>query len=447
MPTEIYLVKVGMTMTEGIVDEWYVSDGEQVEAGAPVYRLETEKVNMDVEADVAGIVKHLVAVGTTMEPGDVVGWIYALDESIPEVLPTPTSNPNIASIDAEAETSPPSAEAKPALNERNAPRIKASPAARRLARERNVSLVGVNGSGPGGRILEQDVPAAEPVVGEKGDRPMASPAARRLATELGVDLAQVRGSGPRRRITKEDVEAASATPTAAVASDAGEPVPLRGMRKVIAERMFDSLRTTAQLTIDMEINMDDAVKLRTALLAEWEASDVRVTYTDLVIAASVKSLQSHGYMNTTFVDGGVQSHDAVHVGVAVALEEGLIVPVIHNADALSLQQRAAQAAELAARAREGSLHLDDVNGGTFTVTSLGMYGVDTFTPILNSPQTGILGVGRIYDTVRWENERPARTQCMRLSLTWDHRIVDGAPAAEFLREVKAHLEAPYRLLV
>lgn len=398
MPTEIYLVKVGMTMTEGIVDEWYVADGDAVEQGEPVYRLETEKVNMDIEADVSGIVKHIAQVGETLAPGDVVGWIFAADETIPDELPTPKANPNIVALDESAES---------------------GITATKVVSEEKTSTTRVK----------------------------ASPAARRLAEELNVDLSQVNGSGPGGRITKDDVTNAAEAPSGGSTTEGSVDKSLKGMRKVIADRMYESLQTTAQLTIEMEVCMDDAIKLRTALLDEWESSGIRVTYTDLVVSACVKALQGHPMMNSTLVDGAIHRNPSVHVGIAVALEEGLIVPVIHDADAKSVQECASEAAILAERARAGKLTLDEVNGGTFTVTSLGMYGVDTFTPILNSPQTGILGVGRIYDGVRWVDDHPSRTQNLRLSLTWDHRVIDGAPAAEFLREVRDHLESPYRLLL
>ena len=445
MPTEIYLVKVGMTMTEGVVDEWYIPDGEAVERDQPVYRLETEKVNMDVEADVAGIVKHIVEAGTTLAPGDVVGWIFAADEPIPAVLPAPTSKPDISTVPELTEVQVTPALARAEIPNLAGLRVKASPAAKKLARERNVSLEGVVGTGPAGRIVEKDVPHAS-TAAAKPER-LTSPAARRIAKERDVDLATLRGTGPNGRITKDDVEAAAQRRAEFTGSDGGEGVRLRGMRKVIAERMFESLRTTAQLTIEMEVCVDAAIKLRTALLDEWEKEGIRVTYTDLVIAASVKALVVHPTMNSTLIGDVIRSNDAVHMGVAVALSDGLIVPVIQHANTKSLQERAREAVYLAGRAREGSLTLDEISGGTFTVTSFGMYGVDSFTPILNAPQTGILGVGRIYDSVRWVDEKPIRTQCLRLSLTWDHRVLDGAPAAEFLQAVKGYLEAPYRLVI
>ena len=399
MPAEIYLVKVGMTMHEGTVEEWYVADGERVEAGALLYRLETEKVNLDVDAETTGTVKHLVAEGTTLEPGDVVGYIYADDEAIPDVLPAAKPNRDIATQDDAAVT--PKAETKP-------------------------------------------MPA------RSGKRVAASPVARKLASELGIDLATVTGSGPRGRITKEDVQRASeqaaAGPTP-VSEPAGEAIPLRGMRKTIAERMHASLRDSAQLTMDMEVAMDDAVKLRQGLIDEWQDEGIRATYTDLVIVAAARALKRHPAMNAALVGDAINRFEHVHVGVAVALEDGLIVPVIQDAGQKALKQIAVESAELARRAREGGLGLADVEGGTFTVTSLGMYGVDTFTPILNTPQAGILGVGRIYDGLRWDDDTPRKAAMMRLSLTWDHRVLDGAPAAEFLAAVRGYLEAPFRLLV
>ena len=397
MATEIYLVKVGMTMHEGTVEEWYVPDGTRVETGELLYRLETEKVNLDVDAETPGIVKHLVAEGTTLEPGEVVGFIFADGEPIPDPLPKPKPKPDAAVAEDAA---------KPA---------KAAPRQRKA-----------------------------------GERIAASPAARKLAAEKDIDLAVVEGTGPRCRVTREDVEKAAAAPVpvqqAAEPAKAATSVPLRGMRKTIAERMAASLRESAQLTMDMEVAMDEAVKLRRSLIAEW-GDDVRVTYTDLVLLAATKALGKHPRMNAALVDDAIARFDAVHIGLAVALDEGLIVPVIHNAQAKGLKAIAEASADLAKRARDGALTVDDVEGGTFTVTSLGMFGVDGFTPILNPPQAGILGVGRIYEGVAWDGDTPVKAARMRLSLTWDHRVLDGAPAAEFLATVRDYLQAPYRLLL
>ena len=442
MPTEIYLVKVGMTMHEGTVEEWYVADGQRVEAGAMLYRLETEKVNLDVDAEASGIVRHLAAEGDTLEPGDVVGFIYADGETIPDVLPRPQPKRDIAVAGEEPASTPPP-QAKPAVPGK---RVAASPAARRLARERGVSLEGVVGSGPGGRIVEGDVPEAPPAP-EPPKRIAASPAARKLAAELNVDLATVDGSGPRGRITREDVQAAADAPPAPAQPSAGTATRMSAMRRTIAERMHSSLRDTAQLTMDMEVDVTDLVKLRGNLIDEWADDGIRVTYTDLVLVAAARALIRHPKMNACLADDAITSHDHAHVGMAVALDEGLIVPVIRDAHEKPLREVARESADLAARARAGSLGLDDLSDGTFTVTSLGMYGVDTFTPILNPPQAGILGVGRIYDGTKWQDATPIRTPMLRLSLTWDHRVLDGAPAAEFLSTAREYLEQPYRLLV
>ena len=472
MPTEVYLVKVGMNMTEGVVEEWYIPDGGTVSEGELLYRLETEKVNLDVDAEANGIVKHLVDEGITMEPGDVVGYIYAEGEAIPDVLPGADGS---GSAPATSATSAAGAEVQEELT--LAPteptvtadgRIKASPIAKRLAAERGIHIANLQGTGPGGRIVEADVLAAEfdseaavsstvaPATTDDGAQ-RSSPMARKVARELGVDLDGVQGTGPGGRITKDDVEAAAASSSAPAtpapssvtigASAEDQVIPLRGMRKTIARRMHDSLQEMAQLTMDMDVVMDDAVKLRGQLIDEWQAEGLRPTYTDLVIGAVAKALEKHRPLNATMTDTEIIQHGAINVGMAVALPEGLIVPVVKNANALSIEMLARETARLALAARDGTLTPDDLQSGTFTVTALGMYGVDAFTPIINSPEAGILGVNRIRDDIAWEGDKPVKQQRMRLSLTWDHRVVDGAPAAEFLGSVRDLLEAPYRLLI
>ncbi len=465
MPREIYLVKVGMNMTEGIVEEWCIADGERVEKGALLYRLETEKVNLDVDAEATGIVKHGVGEGVTMKPGDVVGYIYESGETVPDRLP----EAGAASLDEAAPKPSPGAFATVPV-ETAAPttqslvadgRLLASPAARRLAKELQVEITTLNGSGPGGRIVEADVQAAAAVMPEPARALASSPMARKLARESDIDLGRVEGTGPSGRITKEDVErAAAATSQAATPSAASHQptqpattpgldrqIPVRAMRRTIAKRMFESLQTSAQLTMNMDVNMDDAIKLRSQLIEEWQNQGLRPTYTDLVIRASAKALAQHPMVNSVYGESEIRLVGDIHVGMAVALDEGLIVPVIRHADQLSMQQLAEASSRLAIAARAATLTPDDLQGGTFTVSALGMFGVDSFTPIINAPQSAILGVNRIRDGVRWAGATPQKTREMRLSLTWDHRVLDGAPAAQFLGTVRDLLEAPYRLLV
>ena len=456
MPREIYLVKVGMTMTEGMVSEWFIADGAEVKKGEMLYALETEKVNLDVDAEADGTVKHLVEAGVTLEPGDVVGYIFAQGESIPDVLPGATSQPEVVeSAEPVAVESAEPMAVEAAVSEGF---VKASPAAKRLAKELDVNYLALQGTGPGGRIVEADVqsaasgqtasqqPAVAAIQSQSSANIKASPLAKRIAEQRAIDLSQVRGTGPGGRIVQSDVENLGASIAQASGPAAGDMVPVKGMRKTIAQRMHQSLQESAQLTMDMAAVMDDAVKLREQLIREWDGA-ARPTFTDLVIKAAAKALQKHPLMNSQFGGTGIQLLNEIHVGIAVALPEGLVVPVVRHADQLSLKEIAIESARLATSARNGTLGLDDYAGGTFTISALGMFGVDSFTPIINQPQSGILGVNRILDGVAWEGETPIRQKQMNLSLTWDHRVLDGAPAAEFLQTVVEYLSEPYRLLV
>ena len=456
MPREIYLVKVGMTMTEGMVSEWFIADGAEVKKGEMLYALETEKVNLDVDAEADGTVKHLVEAGVTLEPGDVVGYIFAQGESIPDVLPGATSQPEVVeSAEPVAVESAEPMAVEAAVSEGF---VKASPAAKRLAKELDVNYLALQGTGPGGRIVEADVqsaasgqtasqqPAVAAIQSQSSANIKASPLAKRIAEQRAIDLSQVRGTGPGGRIVQSDVENLGASIAQASGPAAGDMVPVKGMRKTIAQRMHQSLQESAQLTMDMAAVMDDAVKLREQLIREWDGA-AKPTFTDLVIKAAAKALQKHPLMNSQFGGTGIQLLNEIHVGIAVALPEGLVVPVVRHADQLSLKEIAIESARLATSARNGTLGLDDYAGGTFTISALGMFGVDSFTPIINQPQSGILGVNRILDGVAWEGETPVRQKQMNLSLTWDHRVLDGAPAAEFLQTVVEYLSEPYRLLV
>lgn len=474
MPREIYLVKVGMSMTEGMVSEWFIPDGGEVKKGELVYALETEKVNLDVDAEYDGIVKHVVDVGVTLEPGDIVGYLFEAGEEIPADFGAAKATTEVAVAEPEpapAEVAPvaaaPVAAAPPvtAVSQSADGHIKSSPAARRLARELGVDYTTVAGTGPGGRIVEADIAAASErgssmvsaVAAPRaavGPEPKASPLAKRLAAERGIDLRLVAGTGPGGRIVQSDIESAGqgalAGAAGAAAADGprpGESIAVKGMRKTIASRMHHSLQESAQLTMDMEVIMADAVKMRASLVEEWASEGVKPTYTDFVIKAVAKALRAHPMMNSQFQGDQILLMEEVNIGMAVALPEGLVVPVIRNVDQLSMKDLARESSRLAIAARDGNLGLDDYAGGTFTVSALGMYGVDSFTPIINEPQSGIMGVNRIYDGMEWDGDTPVKTKKMNLSLTWDHRTVDGAPAAEYLVEVRKLLESPFRLLV
>jgi pyruvate dehydrogenase E2 component (dihydrolipoamide acetyltransferase) len=467
MAREVVLVKAGLTMTEGTIAEWYVPDGGEVTVGQLIYRMETEKINLEVESEEAGILRHVVPAGTTTEPGALVAYVLEPGEAMPAGVPA------VAGAAPAVAQAPSQVDAAPGVPPQGGgdERVAASPAARRLAREAGISLVSIRGTGPGGRITETDVeqakaaaasapPAPPPAVSPaSGVQPApsaraaspATPLAKKLAEALRLDLANVKGTGPGGHITRADVEAAvapaaSAGRTAGARHSAGEHIPVRGIRKVIAERMHGSLRDMAQLTMAMDADVTEAVALRARLVREWEPEGVRPSYTDLVVKAVAGALREHPLLNASWRETEIVLHEEVHIGLAVALDDGLVVPVIRNVDRLSVREISAEAARLAGAARGGTLGLDDMAGQTFSITTLGMANIDVFTPVINPPDVAILGVGRIRDGFAWEGDRPVRRSFMTLSLTIDHRAVDGTPGAAFLNAVRERLETPYRLL-
>jgi len=328
-----------------------------------------------------------------------------------------------------------------------------------------IDISTVAGSGPGGRITSEDVEAAPPVaaplvpsaLGEVKDeeRRLVPFAARIAAERLGVAVAEVTGTGPEGRVSRQDIYnyarstgskkiPASSSPSQKVE---GERIPIKGMRAIIAERMHSSLQEMAQLTLTMDVEMDRTIALREQLkdIGAEELGSVP-GYTDFVIAAVAQALREHPAANSQVDGNDIVLLEQINVGMAVAVPDGLVVPVIHGTDFLGLPEIAQETTRLATAAREKKLSLAEMEGGTFSVTALGMFGVDTFTPVINPPNAGILGVGRIRDDVRWEGEQPVRVKRMMISLTWDHRVLDGAPAAEFAATIKNLLEQPLRLL-
>ncbi len=277
---------------------------------------------------------------------------------------------------------------------------------------------------------------AQPSGGSAGAYTPASPAARRLARELGVELARVTPADGQ-RITEDDVRRAAAAGAPAAPAYAAEGELLTGRRKVIAERMLRSLHTAAQLTLTTDARVDALVAARERIRQRFE-----VTYTDLLAWVTVQALKQHPAMNATMEGERLLRHAAIHLGLAVALSDGLLVPVVRNAEALPLSELAQRARELTERARNNASAPGELAGSTFSLTTLGAYEIDAFTPILNPPEVGILGIGRIREAIIPVNGEPAFGHMMALSLTFDHRAVDGAPAAEFLQTVKRLVESP-----
>lgn len=305
-------------------------------------------------------------------------------------------------------------------------------------------------------IVERDVQALLRQMEQAPQR--VTPLAAKLAAELGVPTGEITGTGPGGRVTADDVRQhaertepppAPARPSPAPAPAAGViEIPLRGMRKTIADRLAESYRTAPHVPLRLDVEMTEAARFREQVLPEIERRrGVRLTYTDLIAAATAAALAEIPALNATLEGDLLRQYPTVNLGIAVALEEGLIVPVVRNAAALSLGELAARTKELAEKARTGRLTGEELTGGTFTITNLGSYGIQSFDPILNPPQVGILGVGAIEERLVPRDGQPVARRMMTLTLTFDHRAVDGAPAARFLARLRELLERPYLILL
>ncbi|MER6283093.1 2-oxo acid dehydrogenase subunit E2 [Streptomyces sviceus] len=453
MAVEVLLPKIGLTMQEGTIDEWLVPAGAAVAEGDALLRLATDKVDVDVEAEAGGLFHPVVAAGATVPAGALIGWLLAEGEQPPDPAGTPMPAGSGSGTAAPAPEAGPAPSVNGTGEKGMGDRLLSSPNARRVAAAADVDLTAVRGTGPGGRIVSEDVEdflAALPgdlgTLVPSGDTP-ASPLVRKLAKERGIDLSGINGTGPGGRIRRADLESVIPAPEAAPARSS-EVIPLTGMRGTIARRMHASLQEMAQLTHGYEVRMDAVVSLRDRLKEEWADSDLPVpSVNDFLLKAAALALCEHPLLNATVREDGIHLLDEVHLGFAVAVPGGLMVPVIEDAVALPLPEIARRSRSLAQAAREGRISPAQLEGATFTVTSLGGYGVDFFTPVINPGNVAILGVGRLRDGVEWVDDRPLRTRVLTLSLTFDHRAVDGAPAAEYLRSVGELLSKPLRLLV
>jgi pyruvate dehydrogenase E2 component (dihydrolipoamide acetyltransferase) len=429
MATKLTMPKLGLTMTEGKIVKWLRQDGQQVNEGQPVVVVMSKKITYEVKAPASGTVHIVAQPKESRKVTQVIGFILEAGEPVPEieeeVTPTMTTKEPLSLSGTPAPA--PSAEDKPR-------EVRSSPAARRLAKELGVDITRVQGSGRGGRISEKDVQAFHDGLA----RIDATPLARRMAKEEGLDLAGIPGTGPDGRITEDDVlEVLDAGQRAGALLP--KRIPFAGMRQAIAEAMVGSLQSMAQLTLTGHADVMALVRLRDVLHRRWQA---RISYTDLIVKAAALALREHPILNSTLVGEEIVLHDEINLGVAVALEQGLIVPVVRDADRKSVLEIHQELRDLAERARSDQLLVDEVTGGTFTMTNLGMYRVDAFTPIVNPPEVAILGVGAIDEHLALvEGQVTARSR-MVLSLTIDHRVVDGAPGAAFLQTLVEFLEEP-----
>ncbi|MEM4675789.1 MAG: dihydrolipoamide acetyltransferase family protein [Nitrososphaerota archaeon] len=377
MGKSVLMPKLGLTMTKGRIVEWRKREGESVKEGEVIAIIESEKITSEVKAPISGILlKIYVPKGSYANVGQIIAYIGEPEEKPPELV--------VEAVKAPKPTAPPPPEAPPPATARVA--VRATPRARRIAEEKGIDLTKIVGSGPGGLITEEDV-------------------LREIEKKEKYTLSGIRVK---------------------------ELLPLTPIREVIAKRMVESLQTAAQVTLTIEAQIDALVKLREELLKTIE---VRVTYTDILVKVVATLLKEYPLLNSVLEEDKIKILDEINIGIAVALDHGLIVPVIKNADKKHLKQIAEEAHELARKAREGLLTPDEVSRGTFTITNLGMFSIDAFTPIINPPEAAILGVGRIMKKPVVIEDSIRIGHVMWLSLTFDHRIMDGHVAAKFLQDL------------
>jgi pyruvate dehydrogenase E2 component (dihydrolipoamide acetyltransferase) len=398
--TEVKLPRLGQGMESGTIVKWLKSEGEQVEKGEALYELDTDKVTQEVEAEASGVLLKIAVSEGEVEVGKTIGFIGDKGEALAEPSPA-------------AETKD-----------------------KKEKKEPEAPAAATNGS--------QATEA--PAEAELGDRIKASPLARRIARERGIELSQVRGTGPDGRIVAEDVERGEVQPGAAVPAAAAsapsgeiESRPLTSIRKTIARRLTEAWAVPAfQLTVDA-----DMTRANELVAGQRELnSDVRVTITDLLTKVCAQALMRHRDMNVQFTEDALLVFPNADVGIAVAAPQGLVVPVVRAAERLTMAQIAAVRGDLVSRARDGKLRSEDLQGGTFTISNLGMYDVDQFIAVLNPPQASILAVGATRDQVVPQDGELHVLPVMTMTLTCDHRAVDGATGADFLRTIKAFLEDP-----
>jgi len=416
MSNQVTLPRLGQGMESGTIVRWLKSEGDKVEKGDPLYELDTEKVTQEVEAEAGGVLlKILAQEGEEIEVGKAIAVIGEQGEDVP------------------AEASEPKAEAEePTEVTEEEPAEEGDPAPEREDERERGREEGAEGP-------------SEPEQRVNGGRVKASPLARRIANERGIDLAQLRGTGPEGRIVAEDVERAQVAPAkagaAAPVATEIETVKLNQMRKTIARRMTEAWQAPA-FQIAMSADMTASIRLREALLERVEEGGVRPTYSDILTKFVALALMRHRDMNAHFGGDEVLLFPTANIGIAVAIPHGLVVPVIQSCEAKTIQEIAVARADVVERTRGGKLKAEDLENGTFTISNLGMYGVERFTAVLNPPQAGILAVGAIEEQAIVEDGELEIQPRMDLTLTVDHRSVDGATAAEFLRTVKSFLEEP-----
>lgn len=456
MAIEVFMPKMSDHMAAGEVIDWLVKEGGAVEKGQPILSVMTDKATVDLESPATGTLKGLregVKPGANVPVGETIAFIAATDESVPVLPPLPGGAPLTKKDSAVA-----AAEPGPVKPEQGP--VRASPAVRHLAKQLGIDLARVRGTGAEGRITERDVnqyvavQRARPP--EKVEQVSISPVARRMAQEVGIDPAQIKGTGPQGRITKEDIEAfgRTAVPTPAavpvVGPDQSEDdwFDLNPIQRLTGQRMLESVHSAPHFALSVDLDMTKAYEFREA----WTDSVVketgqRLSITGVLVKVVACALRKFPRANASFEAGRIKLHKQINIGVAVGANQGLVVPVIRNADRKSLIQIMQELEGFQEKAAGMRFGKDDLTGGTFTISNLGMFGVDRFQAIINPPESAILAMGRIVKVpVGLPDDTIALRPMMSCTLSIDHRSMDGVQGAKFLGQVRLLVENPYLLV-
>jgi pyruvate dehydrogenase E2 component (dihydrolipoamide acetyltransferase) len=442
MAKDVVMPALGMAQETGLLVEWLKADGEAITKGEPLMVVETDKATEEIEAPASGILANVTAsAGDDIPVGQVIAIILGPGEKAPAV----PEAPGTVEARTEAATLP------AAVPSSRSPSHPVSPLAARIAADNQVDLSQIVPRGD--RIQKADVLAyldghkPQSRQAAKDRRTLASPKARRLAAENRLDLATVSGSGPDGAVLAADVEGAvallEAAPAGVTMPATAEAIPMSRKWQIMAQRLGDAWRTVPHFYLKRDV---EATRLADWLESARRRAAEKINYTDLLIKLTAAALRRHSRLNASWVDSEIVANPEVNIGLAVAVDDGLVVPVIRQADTLNLGQIAARRIELVEAARESRLSLADLEGGTFTFSNLGMFGVDEFSAIVNPPQAAILATGRITDRVVPFEGQPTVRSMMTLTLSCDHRVVDGARGAQFLDELAQWIEDPLALL-
>ena len=460
MAFEIIMPKLGVDMQEGEIIEWKKQEGDVVNEGDILLEIMSDKTNMELEAEDSGVLLKITRqAGETVPVTEVIGYIGAEGEVVADnVASAPAAEPapkveEVATVEA-----PVVATQAPVVHEGG--KVRATPKARKVARELGIDLTQVPGTGAKGRVHADDVENF------KGAQPKVTPLARKIAADLGIDLASVSGTGFGGKITKEDIlaisapaqvkEAAAAPVVEAkpekVLPEGVEVIPMSAMRKAISKGMTHSYLTAPTFTLNYDVDMTNLRALRKQVLDPiMNKTGMKVTFTDLIGLAVVRTLmkEEHRYLNASLIDDAqnIELHKFVNLGIAVGLDDGLIVPVVHGADKMSLSEFVVASKDVIKKAQAGKLKAAEMSGSTFSITNLGMFGTKSFNPIINQPNSAILGVSATIQTPVVVDGEVVVRPIMGLCLTIDHRIVDGMNGAKFMVDLKHLIENPMELLI